>query len=279
MAEFPALSLWTDSYLADTRHLSTLEHGAYLLLLIEAWRRPRCDLPDDDAILARLAGLSGDEWQSIKPTVMAFWRRDGRCRTWTQKRLSKERDRARIRSKSASDKALKRWKREQNADAAALPEECREDAPTTTTIITPSVETSSTAAAAVPNLFDHAEDGSPAGAKPTSSPPPSSSAIDVKRAVFDRGIAMLVEQGIPEPRARSIVGKWCKDHGSGATLDAIARAEVEGPPSPLEYITGCLNYSKGPRNGHVTNGARPGAGLGTNDIARQRAERRVGMAT
>ena len=58
MAEFPALALWTDAYLADTRHLSTLEHGAYLLLMMEAWRRPHCDLPDDDRVLARLAGLT-----------------------------------------------------------------------------------------------------------------------------------------------------------------------------------------------------------------------------
>jgi hypothetical protein len=42
MAEFPALPLWTDAYLGDTRHLSQSEHGAYLLLLITAWRTPNC---------------------------------------------------------------------------------------------------------------------------------------------------------------------------------------------------------------------------------------------
>jgi len=136
MAEFPALTLWTDSYLADTRMLSTVEHGAYLLLLMESWRRPHCDLPDDDKILARLAGLARDEWDEIKPTIMGFWTYDGRSKTWHQKRLRKERDAARVRSKSAKDKAAKRWNKGKNDDAGALPDECPEDASTATAIIT-----------------------------------------------------------------------------------------------------------------------------------------------
>lgn len=136
MAEFPALTLWTDSYLADTRMLSTMEHGAYLLLLMEAWRRPHCDLPDDDKILARLAGLPRDEWDEIKPTIMGFWTYDGRSKTWHQKRLRKERDAARVRSKSAKDKAAKRWEKTKKADAGALPSECPDDASTATAIIT-----------------------------------------------------------------------------------------------------------------------------------------------
>lgn len=136
MAEFPALTLWTDSYLADTRMLSTLEHGAYLLLLMESWRRPHCDLPDDDKILARLAGLARDEWDEIKPTIMGFWTYDGRSKTWHQKRLRKERDAARVRSKSAKDKAAKRWDKTKKNDAGALLSTCPEDASTATAIIT-----------------------------------------------------------------------------------------------------------------------------------------------
>lgn len=134
MAEFPALTLWTDAYLSDTRHLSTVEHGAYLLLLMEAWRRPHCDLPDDDKILSRLAGLSIDEWVEIKETVMAFWKRDGRSKTWSQKRLSLERGKAKVRSKSQSDKAAKRWYKTKKRDAAAKPNRCPDDASTATAI-------------------------------------------------------------------------------------------------------------------------------------------------
>lgn len=119
MAEFPALPLFTDSYLADTRHLSTEEHGAYLLLLMEAWRRADGSLPDDDLLLARLAGLSRERWAEAKPVVMAFWKRDGRKKTWSQKRLEKERLYVREKRQSAKDAAASRWKDKKKDNASA----------------------------------------------------------------------------------------------------------------------------------------------------------------
>lgn len=78
MAEFPSMPLWTDAYLGDTRHLSTIQHGAYLLLLIVSWRNGG-DLPDDDKLLARYAGLTGQQWSRISATIRAFFTsEDGR---------------------------------------------------------------------------------------------------------------------------------------------------------------------------------------------------------
>lgn len=88
MAENPALPLWTDALLGDTQHLSQAEFGAYMLMLIVAWRSKDCCLPDDDKYLAKIT-RSGANWKRMKPVVMAFWRRgeDGQLR---QKRLSYE---------------------------------------------------------------------------------------------------------------------------------------------------------------------------------------------
>lgn len=132
MAEYPAMPVWTDAYLADTRHLSTVEHGAYFLLLMEAWRRPTCSLPDDDRMLARLAGLSMDEWSEIRDVIMAFWKLDGRSKTWSQKRQTKERDFVDNKSRSQRDRATKRWNNTKKGDATAMPEVCPDDAPTPT---------------------------------------------------------------------------------------------------------------------------------------------------
>lgn len=140
MAEFPAIPIWTDSYLADTRHLSTEQHGAYMLLLMEAWRRPACSLPDDDSILARLSGL-GDRWSENRETVMAFWDRDGRRKEWTQKRLLKEREYVASKSRSQRDNAVRRWNKNKKGDATAMPKGmpnvCQTDAPTPTPTPTP----------------------------------------------------------------------------------------------------------------------------------------------
>jgi uncharacterized protein YdaU (DUF1376 family) len=77
MAEFPALPLFTDAYLGDTTHLSTFEHGAYLLLLIVSWRSPGCCVADDDALLARYTRMTRDKWRKVRPILEPFFGIEG----------------------------------------------------------------------------------------------------------------------------------------------------------------------------------------------------------
>lgn len=99
MAQFPALPLWTDAYIADTTDLSAEEHGVYLLLLMAAWRSPDCALPDDDLRLSRMARVGSKKWQKMRPVMLRFFTVSDNG--WTQKRLLKEHDRV---SKSYSQK-------------------------------------------------------------------------------------------------------------------------------------------------------------------------------
>jgi uncharacterized protein YdaU (DUF1376 family) len=134
MAELPHMPLATDAYLGDTRHLSTLEHGAYLLLLITAWRvRGRPQLPNDPKILARCAGVDPRTWQKIAPTIMAFWSL-GDDGFWTQAKQLRVRDVVNKNAEAQRNKAAKRWSRKplednEAADAAAsagdMPGECQ----------------------------------------------------------------------------------------------------------------------------------------------------------
>ncbi len=110
MAEFPALPLWTDAYLGDTVHLTTIKHGAYLLLLMTAWRARSHDLPDDDRMLARYCRLTVGQWRRIRPTLEPFWMvANGR---WSNRRLLDELDAVRQARAQRSDagraSALKR---------------------------------------------------------------------------------------------------------------------------------------------------------------------------
>lgn len=88
MAEFPALPLWTDAYLGDTMHLDAVEHGAYLLLLISAWRTEGTTLPNDDRLLARYARCTPKTWARIRPVIAEFFSINDS--SWTQLRLSEE---------------------------------------------------------------------------------------------------------------------------------------------------------------------------------------------
>lgn len=86
MAEFPALPIFTDAYLADTRHLTAEEHGAYLLLLMCAWRTRGCALKDDDRFLARSVGVTLPRWRRLRPVIADFFTvEDGQ---WRQKKLT-----------------------------------------------------------------------------------------------------------------------------------------------------------------------------------------------
>ena len=90
MSAPPYMPLYVADYLADTTHLSTLEHGAYCLLLMSMWRSGGT-LPDDDTKLAKFARMTAAQWARVSETVMAFFTlSDG---VFTQGRLAREMDR------------------------------------------------------------------------------------------------------------------------------------------------------------------------------------------
>lgn len=106
MAEFPALPLWTDAYLGDTTHLTTIEHGAYLLLLMSMWRRGG-SLPDDDKLLARYAKLTPGQWARMSATIRAFFKAEKGL--LTQGRLTDEYNAVRQHSIKQSNNVKARW--------------------------------------------------------------------------------------------------------------------------------------------------------------------------
>lgn len=94
----PFMQLYVADYLGDTRHLTTEQHGAYLLLLMTMWRAEGV-LPDDDRKLARIAGCTASRWAKIKDDVLAFF--DACEGGLTNKRLKFELEKA-------SEKSIKR---------------------------------------------------------------------------------------------------------------------------------------------------------------------------
>jgi uncharacterized protein YdaU (DUF1376 family) len=79
----PWMPLYVSDYLADTGHLSTIEHGAYLLLIMHYWQNG--NLPSQDEKLARIARMSAKEWERSRDTLASLFG-DG----WTHKRIDEE---------------------------------------------------------------------------------------------------------------------------------------------------------------------------------------------
>ena len=94
---------WGD-YFGDTMHLTTEQHGAYLLLMGAYWRRGK-PLPDDDAFLANITKLSKFRWKNFRKTLSEFF--DIHDGVWEHKRVQKEivKSTARLASARAAGKA------------------------------------------------------------------------------------------------------------------------------------------------------------------------------
>lgn len=87
MSKRPFMPLYIADYRVDTTHLSTEQHGAYLLLIMAMWTAGG-KLPADDNTLARIAGLSIKRWHHVGGPIMALFQRLGD--QISHKRVSRE---------------------------------------------------------------------------------------------------------------------------------------------------------------------------------------------
>ena len=79
----PWMPLYVGDYLGDTGHLTTTQHGAYLLLMMHYWRKG--ELPDDDRQLSKIAKLPLKTWCDYHATLQDFF-----YEGWKHKRIDVE---------------------------------------------------------------------------------------------------------------------------------------------------------------------------------------------
>ena len=242
MAEYPSLPLFTDAFIADTIHLNAAQTGAYLMLLMCAWRSKDCTIPNDDKMLARFARMSPKEWAANRDVILSFWdiNDDGE---YFQKRLSDERSYANDRRDQAvragKASAKKRRGRHQVSPRSRENDKSQNGLPDENTNSLKNNDTTST---------DVITEGQPKGNNPTPTPTPTIKDIGkpISKSRFDE----FWEQ---YPRQR---------RGSKQKAEAAYRSALKRGADEKDILSGLLRYAC---SDEVSRGYAKGAAAWLND--------------
>ncbi len=222
------MPLFCGDYIADTKHLTLEEHGAYLMLLMLSWRSPDGVLDDDDRRLARMLGVTERRWQSqLRPVVETFFTIiDGK---WTQKRLIVER-------KYVEERRLQK---SQAGKASAL----KRQQTTSTDVPVPSQQNGQRKGNPQPQpLKEGPEAKASEGVPPDENllDRPAHVAPDLKGTVFGECLSALAAWlDKPPDGLRSLLGRWCRDHGEARVIAAFGTVDLraEGvPDDPVAWL-------------------------------------------
>lgn len=91
--KLPWMPFYIGDYLSKTSHLTTIQHGAYLLLILHYWANR--GLPTTDKELMAIARMTPDEWDSNCYAIAKFFKPN-----WRHERIDDDLEKA----KEISDK-------------------------------------------------------------------------------------------------------------------------------------------------------------------------------
>lgn len=215
------MPFYVADYLRDTMHLTTEQHGAYMLLLMACWTRGG-SLPADDAQLAGMAKMTPAAWRKAAPLILPFFARDGV--SLTQKRVTEEFEKAQRMAETRRQNGQKggRPKKldETGEKPGGLARGNLDETPTRVALPSPSPsppETSEDKSSASPDLF-----------------------ADPDRTAWLSATYLLTEQGgLTEAGARKFFGKLLSDHKLQARdlLPAASQGAVNGTRDPRSYLS------------------------------------------
>ncbi len=116
------MPLYIADYLADTTRLTTEQHGAYLLLIMDYWRNGA--LPDDDGALANITRLTMPQWKKHRAVMARLFHIE--AGEWRHKRIDSE-------LVAAAANASKHEERAKKAAAARWSKDSKSNAPSNAT--------------------------------------------------------------------------------------------------------------------------------------------------
>lgn len=212
----PWMPLYISDYLGDTQHLSTIEHGAYMLLIMHYWQQE--SLPTDETRLARIARMTPKEWSNARATLAALFDSD-----WKHGRIDAEiavtdekyekRAGAGHKGGKASALARKQAKLEAEAKQTASNASAKSNQPPSQPVI-PEAKASGASAPPDPTIPE--------------------------RDYFLRGREVLGKG------AGGLIAKLLKAKGMNVALARAAIEQASTKQNPAEYIAAAIRGSTGP---------------------------------
>ncbi|MCE8556658.1 YdaU family protein [Ruegeria pomeroyi] len=213
--------LWVDAFQRDTQHLAADEVGAYLLVLMAMWVRETCDFPNDDRRLAAVSRVSPRLWKSrIGPAVKEFLKAQNGV--LISPRLRHEADFVERHCKAQSDR-----KSDKKTDNPL-----GNNNPLSTTDMT---------ADATADMSTDQPTQLPKNPTNTIPDGMDGNAVDTTDVVWSKCKDWLVSQGVHDPQARSVIGKWLKGSSASEVRAAFLEAQHAKTRNPIPYITAILN--------------------------------------
>lgn len=223
------MPLYVNDYLGATMRLTTEQHGAYLLLIMEGWKSGG-PIPDDDAQLAAIAKMTLRDWRKIAPVIRRYFTSaDGELH---QGRLSREIEKAQrlsdARRESGSKGGRPRKANGNQKESEPKPIGFSDDNQD-------GLQTETPARVAQPSPSPPPGEGSED--KSSASPPV---VIDPDGTAWQSARLLLRERGdLTSQQAGSFFGGLLKQYGlqPRELLVAITQATVNGTLDPRGYLT------------------------------------------
>lgn len=104
------MPLYIADYLADTMHLHAEQHGAYLLLIMAAWKSGG-KLPSDPRALQHIVRMTPQQWARNQPVLQRFFfvTEDFWMHNRVRTELERAKEKVEHRSKAGAKAAAIRW--------------------------------------------------------------------------------------------------------------------------------------------------------------------------
>ena len=240
MAALPYMQLYVADYLADTVHLTTEEHGAYLLILFNYWQTGK---PVRSDRLTAVARMSHDRWASVEKTLREFFtvNDDG---AWVHDRIEKDLEKvkcqihkASIAGKASAVQRAKRYSPEYKEDSNDRSTPVQQDSNDRSTITDTDTDTevnlrSTTLSGNPPDL----PDADPPKAKPLNGAHFNPMAREVLEFLNEKTgrhyrdskpnmglIVARLKEGVTVADCRSVIAKKCREWGKDEKMNQYLR--------------------------------------------------------